>query len=354
LYTKRNLWALAAIREAAMRSEFPSQAMFAFTGVCLALSRMQRYSPNSGFPNMLLVGTYYLPQIGREIEAAGWYRGKLKSLLKGFDTIRAQMPGSPQAAISTADARSLDIPSDSVDYIFTDPPYGGRVQYGELNFVWESWLNRDTQWHDDELVINPVRGISPERWADGMKAAMAECFRVLKPGRWLSLCYHDSSNGTWQAIQNTMTDVGFEVDRNESTLFIDTAQKSFNQLTAGKATKRDLVFNYQKPRVPSRRRPRPRGTTSFAEVARSIIRLYLTKHPGSTTDYIYDHVVSRLVREASMESHNFDALLRSVAEERPSPPNDDVPHDKRRPRPGRTASGRWYLKETVSSVGVDR
>jgi hypothetical protein len=65
-----------------------------------------------------------------------------------------------------------------------------------------------------------------------MRKAMAECYRVLKPGRWLSLCYHDTSPGTWALIQDIMAEVGFLADKSDSALFIDTAQKTYNQLTA--------------------------------------------------------------------------------------------------------------------------
>ena len=46
-------------------------------------------------------------------------------------------------------------------------------------------------------------------WARLMRQAMGECYRVLKPGRWLSLCYHDTSEGTWQLVQDIMAEVGF-------------------------------------------------------------------------------------------------------------------------------------------------
>src|SRR5690606_1033829 len=137
---------------------YRDQAIFGLTAVSLALSRMQRYSPDSGFPNMLLVGTYYIPQIGKEIEVGDWYQGKLRSLLKGYASIRDQLPSTPVLAISTADSRSLDIPSNSIDYIFTDPPYSDNVQYGELNYAWEAWLGVDTKWHEDEIIVNEVRG----------------------------------------------------------------------------------------------------------------------------------------------------------------------------------------------------
>src|SRR5208337_4733587 len=138
--------------------------------------------------------------------------------------------------------------SNSVDYIFTDPPYSDNVQYGELNYVWEAWLRFDTRWHEDEIIVNDVRKKSESDWAALMREAIAECYRVLKPGRRLSLCYHDTSEGTWELVQDIMAEAGFVVDKTEAALFIDTGQKSFNQLTADKSTKRDLVLNFRKPK----------------------------------------------------------------------------------------------------------
>jgi hypothetical protein len=78
--------------------------------------------------------------------------------------------------------------------------------------VWEAWLGLDTHWHDDEIIINEVRGKNEADWTTMMKQAMAECYRVLKPGRWLSLCYHDTSAGTWSLVQDIMAEVGFIAD----------------------------------------------------------------------------------------------------------------------------------------------
>ena len=54
------------------------------------------------------------------------------------------IPQPAQLLISTQSATDLSkiLPS-SIDYIFTDPPYSNNVQYGEFNFVWESWLKFD-------------------------------------------------------------------------------------------------------------------------------------------------------------------------------------------------------------------
>ena len=218
---------------------------------------MQRYSPGSGFPNMLLVGTYYIPPVGREIEVGSWYEGKLRALLKGYAAIRRAMPANAEGLVATADARQLDLPSDSIDYIFTDPPYADAVQYGELNFVWESWLGGMPDWHGDEIVVNRSRGKDADDWARAMRAAMGECHRVLKPGRWLSLCYHDTSARRWAMLQDLMRDAGFVIDSAAAAGSIETGQKSFNQWMSNKATKRDLVISFRKPRPGHDRRHRP-------------------------------------------------------------------------------------------------
>ena len=76
LFIKRNLWALAAIRNEAQKcAAIPRCGSIWPYGCFTSTEKMQRYSPDSGFPNMLLVGTYYLPQIGKEIEVSSWYQG---------------------------------------------------------------------------------------------------------------------------------------------------------------------------------------------------------------------------------------------------------------------------------------
>ena len=139
-----------------------------------------------------------------------------KCVLKHFRVVLAEsVAGAPKVDEHAlkGDAQSAtdlsNIPSNSVDYIFTDPPYSWKVQYGEANFVWESWLGFNTHWHGEEIIVNEVRGRTEQDWADSMRRAMAECYRVLKPGRWLSLCYHDTAEGTWELVQDLMAEVGF-------------------------------------------------------------------------------------------------------------------------------------------------
>jgi hypothetical protein len=225
---------------------------------------------------------------------------------------------SQDACISTQSATCMDqIPSDSIDYIFTDPPYGGAVQYGELNFVWESWLGLNTDWHDQEIIVNHTRNKSLEDWADMMFLAMQECYRVLKPGRCLSLCWHDASAATWRHVQDIMARVGFIVEDSDRALFIDTGSNTYNQRVTDKVVKRDLVLNFRKPRACESSRGHAAVTKKgapFHVTACLIISDYLKANPGSPKDRIYDHFMCKLMKTGSMEDHDFEKLLSQVAE----------------------------------------
>jgi 16S rRNA G966 N2-methylase RsmD len=354
LFTKRNLRAVATLLHWADRvSDNPhikDLGRLAVTGCILHLSRMSHHKEGGGG---ITVGTYRLPQMCKERNALANFSGKLEEICKameaGIDSIRTPVCISTQSSCCLA-----EIPSGSVDYIFTDPPYSHTVQYGELNYAWEAWLGFDASWHREEIIVNDVRSKSEAEWAEQMKKVMSECYRVLKPGRWLTLCFHDEE-GTWELVQDFMTEVGFLVDKTDSVLFIDTGQKSYNQLTADKARKRDLVLNFRKPKpvelvVTQVFIPPDVDIPTFNDLASKVIRDYLTAHPGATKDRVYDAVVSRMVRKGQMEAHSFEELLRSVAEEAKVPIRKNLFENRDSDLFGSHLESRWYLKETADQI----
>lgn len=318
LFTKRNLWALAAILENIKAISTCTDALlFAFTSILLKASRMMAHN-NDGI-GRIQKGTYYIPQLLHDIHVWQFLEEAIRDMIAGYLAIGQH---NNQLMISTTNAQFLDMPNASVDYIFTDPPYADKVQYGELNFVWEAWLGFDTQWHHDEIIVNEFRGKSEADWAAMMKRAIAECSRVLKPGRCISICYHDTSAGTWALLQDLMAEANFLIEKTDSALYIDSKTKTTNQYFADKVTKRDLVINFRKPRpgeLSSVLISGDEDETTFAEKVHAIIHDYLIAHPGATKDRVYDEVVSRMVRAGQMEAHNFDELLCQVAE----PAGDD-------------------------------
>ena len=133
----------------------------------------------------------------------------------------------------------------------------------------------------DEIIVNEERDLSEDTWADRMLVVAKQLFRVLKPGRWLTLCYHDTSEGTWALVQNIMENVGFVSDNSEAVVFIETRQKSIKQITADKVNKRDLVINFRKPKPgedrPSRIHGAGRRSHVFAKGSGHHLRVYSGK-----------------------------------------------------------------------------
>jgi DNA modification methylase len=355
-FTKRNLLVLSAllhnINEVSDR-KYRQALRFLFSSFVNSQSLLQRYHPGSTFPNMIAPGLLYVAPMVKEYNALTWFEGKVKSALKGFAALRDVE--AQDLIVSTQSATHLDgIPSESVDYVITDPPYSGKIQYGELNFIQESWLKFQHDWLEDEIIVSGVRKKDEEKWTEGMRAAFSEMFRVLKPGRWLSLCYHDSSEGTWTRIQDTLAEVGFIVESGKSAVYIDTEQKSLKQITSEKITKRDLVINFRKPRRGESRAEivvtGQEDKATFAEKVRAMIADYLDRHPGSTKDRIYDEVVSRLVRAGQMEPHDFESLLQQVADATTENVKKNLFEDKDPDLFGTHEVVRWYLKSTQLDV----
>jgi hypothetical protein len=167
--------------------------------------------------------------------------------------------------ISQSSSNLRDIPKDSVDYIFTDPPFGGNLMYSELNFLWEAWLRVFTN-NQSEAIVNDVQRKALPEYQELMEQCFAENYRILKPGRWMTVEFHNSQNKVWMAIQQALARAGFVI---ADVRVLDKKQGTFKQVTTTSAVKQDLIISAYKPngglKTGSNSPPAPRrasGTSS--------------------------------------------------------------------------------------------
>ena len=132
---------------------------------------------------------------------------------------------------------------NSIDYIFTDPPFGSNLDYSELSFIWESWLKVKTN-NNEEAIINKVQNKGLPEYQALMESCFREFYRVLKPGRWMTVEFHNSQNSVWNAITEALLRAGFVV---ADVRTLDKKQGSFKQVTAASAVKQDLIISIYKP-----------------------------------------------------------------------------------------------------------
>jgi 16S rRNA G966 N2-methylase RsmD len=204
------------------------------------MSLLARYAPTHfSQVNQYLSGVYY---VGSQIaECSPWYilDGKLKRLEKTFQRLRTQRGA---AIISTGTAAKLDLPEKSIDYVFTDPPFGENIFYADLNLLVESWHHVRTS-TAPEAIVDAAKGKGLPEYQRLMQRCFEEYHRVLKPGRWMTVVFHNSKNSVWNAIQEAMLAAGFVV---ADVRTLDKQQGSYRQITSS-AVKQDLVISAYRP-----------------------------------------------------------------------------------------------------------
>ncbi|MBI3968438.1 MAG: hypothetical protein HY329_22615 [Chloroflexi bacterium] len=298
-WTKRNLRALAAIhQQVSSRNDSTLRCglLFAFTG---SLNRSsKRYAWNYKRPTNVMTGTLYLPSLSYEFNVLSVYNRKLEAVRALASQYSLQRSCPARALVLCGSSTVLfGVPESSVDYVFTDPPFGSNIFYADCSFLWEAWLGRFT---DDRLeaVWNKTR--KPEQGGKTLAdyerliaASFAEMFRVLKPGRWASVVFHNSDDRVWNAIRSAATSAGFTL---EGATYFDKEQRSFKGVKGEKGDERvsnfDVVLNLHKP-GPARARAVSANTpVATAEVTETVVRI-VEKHLRSLDGLGYDPRVKK-------------------------------------------------------------
>lgn len=269
LFTHRNLFALAAIFNAIEKIANPTHKQlmkFCFTSSLGQASRMVFVYRIAGREKQVggwATRGYWIPPEYFEINAWNGFEERFEKLKRGkFET--NQLIGSnfqeatnfkelsdrrPLLALTQSATALSGIPDNSVDYIFTDPPYGDSVPYLELDLLWVSWL-REQQNFDEEIVISD----SPERKKDFdeyyrmLMQAFREINRVLKPSSWLTVTFHSTDIKIYNSIIRAVVYSGFKLDK---ILYQQPARASAKALLApyGSAIG-DYYLRFLKPESP--------------------------------------------------------------------------------------------------------
>lgn len=236
-YTKRNLYVLSALNnkignhrlKIVLQSINPT-----------LVSKLVRYNMGKR-GNGVLSGTLYLPSLNAEGDVFRMLRGKLDDFVKVF-SLTTTFNHCVENNASSTDLRN--IPDNSIDYLFTDPPFGDNLNYSELSFIWEAWLKVKTN-TKTEAIVNDVQGKGIVEYQTLMTRCFCEFYRILKPNRWMTVEFHNSKNAVWNAIQESLLRAGFII---ADVRTLDKQQGSFKQVNNSAAVKQDLVISAYKPK----------------------------------------------------------------------------------------------------------
>lgn len=236
-YTKRTQIMLS---ETYARVKSDKKKLFLFTSILPKLTLLNRYMPEHGSRALVgpMVGTYYVPSLSVE-------NNVINQLLFQLQKLGHLSYKQGDVIVSTQSSTDLgNIPTNSIDYIFVDPPFGANIMYSELNFMPESWLKVKTN-NTEEAIVNNVQNKALPEYTGLMSRSFHELFRVLKPNHWITIEFHNSKNAVWNAIQQSIQTAGFII---ADVRTLSKEKKTVMQYKSDNTVDQDLVISAYKPK----------------------------------------------------------------------------------------------------------
>lgn len=295
-YSGRNLAAMSLLWDAASREDDPrlrSALRFSLTAIANRASR--RYQWNAKRPTNVLGGTLYVSSLRYEWNVLSLWRRKVRAVERLFE----ESP-MPQGAVEVhkGSATALPLAAASVDYCFTDPPFGGHIVYSDSSLLWEAWLDDLTEVEEEAIVVRG--GGSPKSIEDYRRllgASFAEVARVLKPEGLTTVVFQASDPEVWAAVQGATRDAGLSLF---DATTLDKGQPSFKQVKGMRGEQvatADVVLTLRKGKEPA---GEP-ATTPLEAAHRAILQ---TRAAGreATTGRIFASVNAHLLLQGEGEA----------------------------------------------------
>lgn len=305
-FSPRNAIALLELWAAISEIKSPKikkKLRFSFTAILPRASKRYQWSPNR--PLNAQNQTYYIAPVYYEWNVFDLFERKINASIKAnnflFGDNNSSARNVPNVSYDLASAGNLKHLEDaSIDYIFTDPPFGSNIFYSDMNLFHEAWLGKITN-HKNEAVVHTTgkkKTDAKERYETLLRDAFKEAFRALKPGKYMSVVFGNSSGKIWGLVQRAMRDAGFK-STPVHVAILDKGQRSVKGLNSGSESvvTVDLVMTVRKPEK--------------GECANDGHQL----SNGDTTELIRAAINDLTSSEAQNPSHVYARVLRKAIQE---------------------------------------
>ena len=197
IYSHRNLSALSIIKDEINKisnEEVQKYFLFCFTSILFNTSLMSRYRKYEN--TSIKMGTFYIPPMIKDNNVLRSFESKL---LKNYKSNYSLYNNTTLSDVRIYNVSATDlncIEDDSIDYIYTDPPYADVISYSELNLVWESWLDLKTK-NEFEMIISPSEGKSIEGYFSLLDSFLDKASKKLKKEKKMTLIFHHPNIEFW-------------------------------------------------------------------------------------------------------------------------------------------------------------
>lgn len=271
--------------------------MLAFSSTVTKIN--QTYHPsttrgeNAGDSGVFRYYRYRIAPNPVELDVFDTFRIKAKKLIGAKEEIGGIITAETlkNADIRQGTATDLgDISEESVDYIYTDPPYGSHIQYLDLSIMWNAWLDLPVTKADYELEV--IEGGQYDRtkgdYAKLITESMKQMYRVLKYDHWMSFVFQHKDPSYWHLIVDAAQAAGFEyVSTVPQRVGAATFKKRQNPYTVLHG---QLIINFRKVKNPQSLLKVNLGYETSQIVMQTIEAIIAQKH-GATLEEIQNELM---------------------------------------------------------------
>lgn len=217
---------------------------------------------------------FYIGDTYIENNVLHYYENRIRKAIRGKVDFQKALSSdlltgrhSATYRITNFDAKNLQLPDNSIDYVFTDPPYGDSVPYFEQSVIWNSWLKLSPD-YQQEIVISDSnqRQKNIDAFENDINSAFSEIRRILKDNKYFSLTFHSLSGLEWRAVSNACVLNNFHVVDYE---WLEQKTYPPRQLNRLKSIKGDVLVTFRKNPGPVH--PHKCDDKEFTDIVRDFI-----------------------------------------------------------------------------------
>ena len=247
-YTRRNFLVMATLWN--LIESFPAHLQDALKLLVLSYNSthstlMTRVVVKDGENDFVLTGAQsgvlYISGLPVEKNILLGVKRKVSSILQAFELVAESWS---QVEVCNDSSTKLNLPDESIDYVFTDPPFGNFIPYAEINQLNELWQGTLTN-RTDEIIVSNAQGKDIDAYGQMMGNVFKEIARVMKPDGKATVVFHSAKAAIWRALSLAYSTAGLNV---EATSVLDKLQASFKQVVSTVSVKGDPLLLLSKKR----------------------------------------------------------------------------------------------------------
>jgi len=304
LFTKANLVVLSHLRGTIMRVQ-DEQArqllLFAFSGALDKASILYRVAEagkkHGGGSGLFMVYRYWIPPVLAPRDAWNAFADQVRRVAKAKqngNTLFGDFVREGETFNIYCDsAENLPkyVDKDTVDYIYTDPPYGAHIAYLDLGTMWHAWLGFEVtpEMRAREAIEGGEQQFDEKHYLEVLQKSFEQMFYALKNEAWLSLVFHHKETNLWYQIRDMLRYIGFNY---VNTVAQPLSWRSFHKFKNPlRVLGESLIVNFQKS---AERKISQPMSLPMANIIKNVAERVIYRDGGATTEEILREVVPDL------------------------------------------------------------